>query len=69
MKNVWAIDMNKGGNAITYHQEDPAIRRGFEEALAREGAVSHMESRLYERPDVDAVHGAAQLNPAGDETC
>jgi quercetin dioxygenase-like cupin family protein len=69
MKDVWAIDMNKGGNAIPYHQEDPAIRRGFEEALAREGAVSHMESRLYERPDADAVHGAAQPNPAGDETC
>jgi hypothetical protein len=46
-----------------------AIRRGFEEALAREGAVSHMESRLYERPDADAVRGAAQANPAGDETC
>ena len=69
MKDVWAIDMNKGGNAIPYNQEDPAIRREFEEALAREGAVSHMESRLYERPDADAVRGAAQPNPAGDETC
>jgi hypothetical protein len=31
-----AIDL-KGGSAILHHQEDPAIRKEFEEALEREG--------------------------------
>jgi hypothetical protein len=56
MKDVWAIDLNKGGNAIPYHREDPAIRRLFEERLASEGAVSRMEPRLYERP-VELANG------------
>jgi hypothetical protein len=58
MKDVWAIDLDKGGNAIPYHQEDPAIRRLFEESLATEGAVSRMESRLYEQLAERANGGA-----------
>ena len=58
MKDVWAIDVTKGGNAIPYHQEDPAIRREFEATLAREGTVSRMEPGLYDGtaqgPDKDA---------------
>lgn len=42
-----AIDIDKGGSAIPYHMEDPAIRREFEENLAREGAQSRMEDELY----------------------
>jgi hypothetical protein len=42
-----AIDLDKGGNAIPYHQEDPFVRRCFEAELAREGMTSRMESALY----------------------
>jgi quercetin dioxygenase-like cupin family protein len=48
MRDVWAIDVTKGGNAIPYSHEDPAIRREFEATLAREGAVSRMEPGLYD---------------------
>ena len=37
-----AIDLNKGGSAIPYHQEDPAMRKEFEATLAREGVKSRM---------------------------
>jgi hypothetical protein len=50
MRDVWAIDLNRGGNAIPYHMEDPFIRREFEETLAREGAASRMEPQLYDGP-------------------
>ena len=50
MRDVWAIDVNKGGNAIPYHMEDPFIRKEFEETMAREGAVSRMEPKLYDGP-------------------
>ena len=71
MEDVWAIDLNKGGNAIPYHQEDPAIRRMFEETLAREGTVSRMEPRLYERPAESAKTdcGAVRSAPTEGETC
>ena len=45
-----AIDLKKGGSAIPYHEEDPAIRREFEETLAREGLTSRMEPSRYEPP-------------------
>ena len=46
-----AIDLSKGGSAIPYHQEDPAIRRGVRsETLAREGVASRMNPEFYERP-------------------
>jgi hypothetical protein len=48
MRDVWAIDVTKGGNAIPYTHEDPAIRQEFEATLAREGAVSRMEQGLYD---------------------
>jgi quercetin dioxygenase-like cupin family protein len=60
MKDVWAIDVSKGGNAIPYHQEDPAIRREFEATLAREGATSRMEPGLY---DGTAQGGATDDGP------
>jgi hypothetical protein len=43
-----AIDLNKGGSAIPYHQEDPALRKGFTEALAAEGVANRMEAKWYE---------------------
>ena len=48
-----AIDLNKGGSAIPYHQEDPAIRKQFEERLAREGVKSRMNPEFYERPPAE----------------
>jgi hypothetical protein len=41
MRDVWAIDVNKGGNAVPYHLEDPFIRREFEETMARRRGVAH----------------------------
>ena len=71
MKDIWAIDVNKAGSAVPYHQEDPAIRRMFEETLAREGAVSRMEPKLYERPAESANqdYGAPRSAPQEGETC
>ena len=45
-----AIDLGKGGSAIPYHQEDPAVRKEFEEALKREGVASRMNLEFYQRP-------------------
>ena len=50
MRDIWANDVDKGGNAIPYHIEDPFIRREFEESMRREGAVSRMEPMLYGGP-------------------
>jgi quercetin dioxygenase-like cupin family protein len=43
-----AIDLNKGGSAIPYHQEDPAIRKEFDEALKAEGVANRMDPKWYE---------------------
>jgi quercetin dioxygenase-like cupin family protein len=43
-----AIDLNKGGSAIPYHQEDPAIRKGFAEALKAQGVANRMDPKWYE---------------------
>ncbi len=48
--DLGAIDMRAGGNAIPYDQEDPFIRKEYEEKLASNGAVSRMDPRMYE-PD------------------
>ena len=53
LRDIWAIDIDKGGNAIPYYLEDPFLRTEFEERMAREGTVSRMESRLYEGPPAD----------------
>jgi mannose-6-phosphate isomerase-like protein (cupin superfamily) len=42
-----AIDMKDGGTAIPYNEEDPFLRKEFEETLARVGAQSRMEPDLY----------------------
>ena len=51
MADIWAIDVNKGGKAIPYHMEDPAIRAEYEATLAREGVTSRMEDGLYGPPE------------------
>jgi hypothetical protein len=55
-----AIDLNKGGSAIPYWQEDPRIRREFEETLRGAGVASRMEERFYQ-PSSDAKDEPAQL--------
>ena len=42
-----AIDMKDGGTAIPYNEEDPFLRKEFEETLANVGAKSRMEPELY----------------------
>jgi hypothetical protein len=54
-RRIWAIDVDKGGNAIPYHLEDPFIRKEFEERMSPEGAASRMEPKLYEGPPADGV--------------
>jgi quercetin dioxygenase-like cupin family protein len=48
-----AIELSKGGSAIGYHQEDPAIRKEFEATLRREGLESRMKPEFYERPPAE----------------
>ena len=45
-----AIDLKKGGSAIPYRDEDPYLRKEFEETLAKEGVKSRMEERSTRMP-------------------
>lgn len=42
-----AIDIRDGGTAVPYWDEDPFIRKEWEEIVAREGVVSRMEDELF----------------------
>jgi hypothetical protein len=42
-----AIDIKDGGDAIPYYDEDPHLRKEFEEALAKEGVSSRMNPAFY----------------------
>jgi hypothetical protein len=60
LKDIWAVDLDKGGAAIPYHMEDPALRREYEATLAREGMASRMEPRFYQpsgAAEADAIGG------------
>ena len=48
-----AIDLKKGGSAIPYHEEDPAIRKEFAEALKAEGVTGRMDPKWYEGESSD----------------
>ena len=50
-----AIDLKKGGGAIPYHEEDPAVRKEFERRLAEEGVVSRMNAEFYEGPPAEGA--------------
>ncbi len=50
-----AIDVKKGGSAIPYHEEDPAIRAEFERRLALEGCTTRMEPAFYAGPPADGL--------------
>jgi quercetin dioxygenase-like cupin family protein len=53
LNDYGAIDLKKGGSAIPYHEEDPAIRREFEEQLRGDGAKSRMNPEFYLRPPAE----------------
>jgi len=42
-----AIELSKGGSAIPYHEEDPAIREEFTETLRKEGVQNRMNPEFY----------------------
>jgi hypothetical protein len=50
----------QGGNAIPHSQQDPRIRREFEETLRNASVASRMEERFY-RPSSDAKDEPPQL--------
>ena len=45
-----AIDLKEGGTAVPYYDEDPFLRREYEETLKQAGVVSRMEESLYRKP-------------------
>ena len=45
-----AIELQEGGSAIPYWDEDPYLREEFRSELQAEGVDSRMEDRFYERP-------------------
>ena len=45
-----AIDLKEGGTAVPYYDEDPFLRREYEETLKKEEIVSRMEESLYRKP-------------------
>ena len=47
-KDVGAVDTRDGGNAISYMDEDPQIRKTYEAELAANGMKSHMPEWAYE---------------------
>jgi len=49
-RDLGAIDVREGGNAVPYDMEDPFIRKQFEATLALEGAKTRMQDWLYETP-------------------
>jgi hypothetical protein len=42
-------DVKSGGNQIEYHDEDPSIRRMFEDELAKSGTQSRMDPQIYKK--------------------
>ena len=42
-------DVKEGGNQIEYWDEDPSIRKMFEEELAKSGTQSRMNPDLYKK--------------------
>ena len=45
-----AIDIHEGGTAVPYYDEDPFLRKEYEETLKQEGVTSRMDDSLYRKP-------------------
>jgi hypothetical protein len=50
-----AIDLKKGGSAIPYNEEDPAIRAEFAETLKKHGVENRMLPEFYTSDAGDAI--------------
>jgi mannose-6-phosphate isomerase-like protein (cupin superfamily) len=55
LKDYGAIDIKKGGGAIPYHDEDPYLRKEFEETLRKNGAETRMPPSIYDPANADAA--------------
>jgi hypothetical protein len=55
MIDAGAIDIKKGGAAIPYYMEDPAIRVEFGETLKGEGLENRMNPEFYAGPMADGT--------------
>jgi hypothetical protein len=53
-----AMDLEEGGNAIPYWDEDPRIRQEWEAAMRLEGAEIRMDEAFYRRPTARAPRPA-----------
>ncbi|HEY6104288.1 MAG TPA: hypothetical protein VI007_13800 [bacterium] len=49
------MDLNEGGSAIPYWDEDRYIRAEYEATIRRGGIVSRMDDAFYARPAADAL--------------
>ena len=54
LKDYGAIDISKGGSAVPYHEEDPYLRKEFEETLRKNGAETRMPPSIYDPANADA---------------
>jgi hypothetical protein len=46
--NLWGI--HEGGRTILYHEEDPFVRRYYQQRLAEEGVDFTMPEELFKEP-------------------
>jgi quercetin dioxygenase-like cupin family protein len=60
-RDVGAIDTREGGNAISYVDEDPNIRKTYEAALSEEGMKSSMPAWVY----TQRIPPEGESEPAG----
>jgi quercetin dioxygenase-like cupin family protein len=56
-----AVDTHEGGNAISYVDEDPQIRKAYEAAIGAEGMKSGMPSWVY----TQRIPPAGEFEPGG----
>jgi mannose-6-phosphate isomerase-like protein (cupin superfamily) len=61
IKDAGAIDIRDGGSAIPYDEEDPYLRKEYEETLASVGARTEMEDWLYTKPKPGEVRPMANF--------
>jgi quercetin dioxygenase-like cupin family protein len=61
MRDAGAIDTREGGNAISYVDEDPEIRKTYEVALAADGMKSGMPAWAY----TQRIPPEGELEPGG----
>jgi hypothetical protein len=58
------VEIEQGGRALPYHDEDPFVRAYYQERLAQEGAAFTMPPEVYEGPN-DLTIAYSQSAPCG----